>query len=802
MIIQRYFFLICSVLAAINVQSQINELTVEVRDNTASTLMEFANIFIVQCSCGGTTERAGIFKINLEENEYSIITSMIGYENDTTTIFLNEKKLIKVKLSPTGYLLENIMVTGEQSKDNINRTVMGVQRLSSEKMRLLPTAAGEVDVLSSLSMLAGVGSAGEASNGLSVRGGSLDQNLVLMDYAPIFNPTHLFGLFSIFTPEAVGSVDLYRSNMPSRYGGRISSVVDVKVKDPNAEQLNLSGGIGFASTRFSLETPIIKNKLTILASTRFFYNDFLFSAIDELKNTKANFIDGTIKLKYLPNEKNSFFFTGFFSNDFYQLDISSKINSITSSSNQYDYTTINGTLNWLHTIGTKASIRTTLVNSDYSPKILFPQEGNKNVITYESRIQYRSLQSEFAKEINVNWKYLTGIQIDQTILSPGALLPGTAEGIEEKKLANENGLELSSFANVDWVPSEKVSLSLGLRYTRFILLGAYEEAQYDGLESEEIVSINSFSKGEVVKTYGGLEPRFGARWKIAASTSIKGSYSLTRQYLQNIYNSTTPLPTSRWKTSDKYITPQVGQTYSLGIYQNLKNDNVSISLEGYYRSIENVLDFKSGADFFLEKFIEKDVVQGKGKTYGLEFSFAKPKGKINGWFNYTWSKSLRKFEAIELKNRINNNNWFNSDFDRPHVFNGTINIEYNEFNTFSFNFIYQTGKPYTIPNAIFAVNSVAVPIYLERNNSRLPDYHRLDFSWRIHNITTKKQKRWKGDWIVTVYNLYGRNNAYNKYFKAKQAGGLTNVTQGALGAYQVSIFNSALVSLTYSFKFQ
>ncbi|MDG2418170.1 MAG: carboxypeptidase-like regulatory domain-containing protein, partial [Saprospiraceae bacterium] len=407
MIIQRYFFLICSVLAAINVQSQINELTVEVRDNTASTLMEFANIFIVQCSCGGTTERAGIFKINLEENEYSIITSMIGYENDTTTIFLNEKKLIKVKLSPTGYLLENITVTGEQSKDNINRTVMGVQRLSSEKMRLLPTAAGEVDVLSSLSMLAGVGSAGEASNGLSVRGGSLDQNLVLMDYAPIFNPTHLFGLFSIFTPEAVGSVDLYRSNMPSRYGGRISSVVDVKVKDPNAEQLNLSGGIGFASTRFSLETPIIKNKLTILASTRFFYNDFLFSAIDELKNTKANFIDGTIKLKYLPNEKNSFFFTGFFSNDFYQLDISSKINSITSSSNQYDYTTINGTLNWLHTIGTKASIRTTLVNSDYSPKILFPQEGNNNVITYESRIQYRSLQSEFAKEINVNWKYLT-----------------------------------------------------------------------------------------------------------------------------------------------------------------------------------------------------------------------------------------------------------------------------------------------------------------------------------------------------------------------------------------------------------
>ena len=799
---QKYILLICCWLWAIQVQAQAYELTVEVKDNNTSTDMEFANIFIVPCSCGGTTDKNGIFRINLEENEYRIITSMIGFENDTANIFLNKNNLIEIKLNPTGYILEDITITGEQTKDNINRTVMGVQQLSSEKMKLLPTAIGEVDVLSSLSMLAGVGSAGEASNGLSVRGGSLDQNLVLMDYAPIFNPTHLFGLFSVFTPEAVGSVDLYRSNMPSRYGGRISSVVDVKVKDPNAEQLNLTGGIGFASTRFSVETPIVKNKLTVLASTRFFYNDFLFSFIDKLKNTKANFIDGTIKLKYLANEKNSFFFTGFYSHDFYQLDLSSKINSITASSNQYDYSTINGTLNWLHTIGTDASIRTTLVNSDYSPKLLFPQENTNNVITYQSRIQYRSLQSEFSKEINENWKYSAGVQVDQTTLSPGELLPGTTEEIEAIQLAKENGLELSSFANVEWSPSEKVSLSLGLRYTHFSLLGDYKEAQYDDLETEEIISINSFSKGEVVKTYGGFEPRFGARWKIAASTSLKGSYALTRQYLQNIYNSTTPLPTSRWKTSDRYLSPQVGQTYSLGVYQNLKNNKITISLEGYYRTVENVLDFKSGAEFFLQEFIEKDVVQGKGKTYGLEFSFAQPKGKVNGWFNYTWARSLRKFDAIALKNRINNNNWFNSDFDRPHVFNGTMNIEFNEFNTFSFNFVYQTGKPYTIPNAIFAVNGTAVPIYLERNNARLPDYHRLDFSWRIHNISTKKDKRWKGDWIVTVYNLYGRNNSYNRYFSPKQSGGLTNVTQGALGAYQISIFNSTLVSLTYSFKFK
>ena len=786
----------------VNIQGQDFEIKIIVKNNNNSELVEFANIFITPCSCGGSTNDKGIFTTNLTRDTYQVTTSSIGFQIDTTTIFLNKNSILEINLNPIGYQLENITVSGQSTRQNIERTVMGVQQLSSESMSLLPTAIGEVDVLKSLTMLAGVGSAGEASNGLSVRGGSLDQNLVLLDYAPIYNPTHLFGLFSVFTPEAVGSVELYRSNMPSRYGGRISSVIDIKVKNPNAEQLTLTGGIGFASTRFAIETPLIKNKLTILASTRFFYNDFLFSKISKLKNTKANFYDSTLKLKYLADENNTFFFTGFVSHDFYQLDISSKISNITASSNQYDYSTLNGTVNWLHTFENDALLRTTLVSSDYRPKILFPQENSDNVINFESRIQYRNLQSEFSKTLNSIWNYSAGAQIDQTTLSPGSLLPHEAEGIEKVKLPKERSFEFSTFANVDWTPSKKIALSLGLRYTHFLLMGAYDEAQYDALENENITSITSFEKGEIVKTYGGLEPRFGIRWKVSENTSLKASYALTRQYLQNIYNSTTPLPTSRWKTSDRYIVPQTGQTYSLGIYQNIKNNKITISLEGYYRSIEKVLDYKPGADFFLQKYIEKDVVQGKGKNYGLEFSFEKMIGKVNGWFNYTWSKSLRKFEAIEIRNRINNNKWFNSDFDRPHVFNGTINLELNDFNTFSFNFIYQTGKPYTIPNAIFEVNNVPVPIYLERNNSRIPNYHRLDFSWRIHNITANKQKRWKGDWILTIYNLYNRKNAFNRYFGGPRSVPSSFISRGSLSAYQVSVFNSTLVSLTYSFKFK
>ena len=786
------FFLAC-IFLVLNSQAQNFDLKFTIKNSNTLEVIEFANLIITPCSCGGTTDEKGNLAITLAADTYQVVTSYVGFKDDTTSIVLNKNISTEILLHPEEYNLDKVTITAVNTLGNVERTVMGVQQLSMDKMKLLPTAVGEVDVLSSLSLLAGVGSAGEASNGLSVRGGSLDQNLVLLDYAPIFNPTHLFGLFSIFTPEAVGGVELFRSNMPSKYGGRISSVVDVKVKNPIEEKFTLTGGIGFASTRLAIETPIVKNKLSILASTRMFYNDFLFSFRERLKNTKANFIDGTVKVKYIANDKNSFYLTGFVSHDFYQLDIISQIISITSSSNQYDYSTLNGTLNWLYSLSNDASLRTTLVSSNYSPKIFFPQENSNNVINFESRIQTQSIQSEYSRNIDSIWGYSGGIHLQQIIVAPGSLIPGKLTGIEKVELPTEKSLELSAYTNVDWTPSERISISLGLRYTQFLLLGAFDEAQYADAERNTITSIISYRNSEIVKTYQGLEPRLGMRYKIAPNTALKASYALTRQYLQNIYNSTTPLPTSRWKTSDAYIIPQIGHTYSLGFYQNLKENKFALSVEAYYRSISNVLDYKPGADFFLQPFIEQEIVQGEGRNYGLEISLEQSKGKVNGWFNYTWSKSLRKFYAEELSSRINNNNWFNSDFDRPHVINSTINFKLNKYNTYSFNFTYQTGRPFSIPNAIFNVNNVSVPIYLERNNARLPDYHRLDFTWRVHNISTKEEKRLKGDWILTLYNLYGRKNAFNRFFGQ-------NV--GGVNANQISIFNSIFVSLTFSFKFQ
>ncbi|MCP3930773.1 MAG: TonB-dependent receptor [Bacteroidetes bacterium] len=790
-------------LASPFITGQHIELIIRITDKENAKPIDLANVYITPCDCGGTTDENGTISVFLEKGNYQIITSYLGYENDTTQISFVKKMRRTISLSSRAFLLEDVIVSGQNTTSNIERTQMGVQQLNAVQLKVLPTAIGETDVLRGLTMLSGVGAAGEASNGLSIRGGSLDQNLVLLDYAPIFNPTHLFGLFSVFTPDAVSDVNLYRANIPARFGGRIASVLDIKVKNPNAEKFTLSGGIGLVSSRLSVETPLIEDKLVLLASTRVAYNEFLFPVIKKLKNTRANFWDGTVKLKWKPSKNDNIFWTGFYSHDFYQLDIISKINNVNSSSNQYDYSIFNNTLNWLHTFHKNAYLQTTLVSSDYRPSILFPQLDTDNTIAYESRIQHRSLTSELTKTFNEKLFTSIGLQGSQHILSPGSFYPGNTEGLDEVVLADENSYELSAFVDAEWSPSEKLAISGGLRFTQFLLMGAFEEAHYADPFMKNISDVVMYGKGELVKGYNGLEPRLGLRWKFSENTSFKASYARSQQYLQNIFNSSTPLPTSRWKTADRYILPQKGHTYSFGIYHNLQDNNIALSLEAYFRDIDNVLDYKPGADFFLQKFIERDVVQGKGRSKGLEFNFEKPEGEFNGWFNYSWAKSIRKFEEPNARSRINNNQWFPSDFDRPHVFNGTLNWEANEFNVFSFNFTLQTGRPYTVASAVFEIDNVPVPIFLERNNARLPAYHRLDFSWRIHNITTNKEKRWKGDWIFTVYNLYSRKNASNIFYGGTQNGRFGTIFSGSpLGAYQLSIFSSVVVSLGYSFVFE
>ena len=780
---------------------QESTLSFQILDNVTGLPLESAAVTIQPCACGGITNSSGRYSIVLPQNNYTITISYIGYRTEVRELELKNGQYLKIELLEAQEQLSEVIVRAKKINDNIELPQMGALQLGTQEIKKIPAGLGEVDVLRGMTLLAGVNNAGEISNGLSVRGGALDQNLLLFDYAPVFNPTHLFGLFSVFTPDVLGSVDLYRANIPARYGGRITSVLDIKVKNPYVNKFKLSGGVGLVSSRLSIETPLVKDKLMMTMGLRAGFTDFLLPLVSErLKNTKANFYDATMKLLYLPTENDQITLTGFYSKDFYQLDLITKIQNINAENNQYDFNSLNGTLNWRHSFGDDSNLRTLLVMSNYSPKTIFPELDSNNEIVFNAKINYLSFISEYTKEVAENIDYYVGGQAIRYQINPGELIPGNTNNIQPISLAREDSYEFGAYANINFDPIENVSLSAGIRFNHYVLVGPFTQGNFD-TDTEVLLGETYFEKGAGVKTYNGLEPRLGANIKLNENTSVKASYARLNQYLQNVYNSTTPLPTSRWKTADSSIKPQVSDTYGLGIYKNLAYNEVEIGLEGYYRDTKNNLTYKPGADFFLEEFLARDVVQGEGEAYGIEFSIRKPNGKINGWLNYTWSRSLLRVQSDKVADRVNNNNWFPSDFDRPHVVNATINFEGDKFNTWSFNFTGQTGRPYTVANSVFRLENIDVPIFIERNNARLRPYHRLDFSWKI-KYGKKLNRRWIGDWTFTIYNVYGRRNPFNVYYTQRQAGVDTDVFLGSpLGTYELSIMNSPLFALTYNFVF-
>lgn len=786
---------------AISAQTPDYTLTVEVTEAATGEPLEGAQIAITPCACGGVSDASGSFSITLPAHSYRLTISYIGFQTEARTVQLRENFTLFLSLQESQEQLSEVVVRARRIVENLESPQMGALQLKPAELNKMPAALGEVDVLRSMTLLPGVNNAGEISNGLSVRGGSLDQNLILFDYAPVFNPTHLFGLFSVFTPDVLSSVDLYRANIPSRFGGRTTSVLDVKVKNPYVESTRLSGGIGLVSSRLAVETPLIKDKLFINAGARAGFTDFLFPLVSErLKNTKARFSDATVKMLFLPTAKDQLSFTGFYSKDFYQLDLISRIQDTNAENNQYDFRTLNGTLNWTHSFDDVTNLRNILVASDYTPKTIFPERDSNNEIVYESAIGYLSFISELSKTINEKVDYYTGIQANRYQISPGTLNPGSAASILPVSLQKETSYEIGAYANVNWKVLEPLTLSAGLRLNHFVFVGPYTQAYFDEI-SGELTGTTDFEKGAGVKTYNGLEPRLGAIYKLGETVSLKASYARLNQYLQNIYNSTTPLPTSRWKTSDPFIEPQQSDTYGLGIYKNLPVGGIEIGIEGYYRSSRNDLTYKPGADFFLEEYLHRDVVQGEGEAYGIELSLNKSKGTINGWFNYAFSRSLMRSENERLADRVNNNQWYPSNFDRPHVVNGTINFEGNKYNTWSFNFTAQSGRPYTEANSVFTIEGIDIPIFIERNNARLRPYHRLDFSWKVR-YSKKANRRWVGDWTFTVYNLYSRRNPFNLYYAQRTGAENSDIFLGApLGTYELSVMNSPLFAITYNFVF-
>ncbi|MCK5278054.1 MAG: TonB-dependent receptor [Cyclobacteriaceae bacterium] len=758
----------------------------EVIDANSLEAIIGAEIYIPELKTGGITDINGKFEIYVPKRIYEMEIRYTGYESETKLIGFSQvgKESLDAYLYSSSTQLENVTITAESQDRNVTSIVTGVEKLGIETIKALPTFMGEVDPIRSLTTLPGVSTVGELSAGFNVRGGETGQNLILQDEAIIYNPTHLFGFFSAFNPDMVQDVELFKGGGPAKYGGRASSVLDIKLKNGESGNHRISGGIGLVSSRLAIEGPIKKNKTSYLLGGRISYSNWLINSLNDiqLKNSSANFYDLTAKIFHQANSNDFLTATAYYSFDDFNF----------GSDSTFSWATTNVSVAWDHTFNENTVSRLSLANSNYYSKVLNDQE----IGAFQYRNSINNLKLKYGINLNKGENsYNFGIEGNGSLLDPGELKPKKEDGVVlPTNINNQNALEFALFSHGEFKLSDSWALSAGIRYSMFYRLGedAIYSFDYDNLDGRypSIVDTTFYSNGEIISTYGGFEPRVSFRYLINENSSLKASYYRNIQYLHLISYTTSPTPQDYWIASGPYISPEIGNQFSLGYFKNLKNNMFEFSLEAYYKLTDNTIDYIEGADILLNESLEAGLAQGEGLAYGIEFQLKKNTGKLFGWISYTYSRSLRKFNSLEGSiESINNGDYYPSIHDQPNNLSLVLNYKTGKRSTLSTNFSYSTGRPITIPISKFSYDAfLSVLNYSERNEYRIPDYHRLDISWSIKDKPVKN-KRFIGEWIFSVYNVYGRKNAYAIYFN--QYG----------RAKKLSILGSVFPSISYNFKF-
>lgn len=782
-------------IVAQNAEFKLPLLTGKITDSKTGEPIVGVTIFLDFRKSGIITDTTGRYNIYLPKGDYVIKFSHVGYKPYRTKVALKGNTTFDLALDDVSKTLEEVIVSSQATRKSIQTPSLGVTLLSIKGIKKLPAMMGEVDIIRSLQTLPGVSSVGEGSNGINVRGGNIDQNLIYIDDAPIFNPTHMFGLFSVFASDAIRELELYKGSIPSRFGGRTASILDIKMTDPSLEKFKLSGGIGFVSNRAMAEIPIIKEKLSVVVAGRLSFNDFWFKWIgpDNMRNTRANFYDLATKVFFRPNKNNTFSLSTYVSKDFYQVDSLFSLENVVAKQTQFDYGHLNFSSRWSHYFNTKMSLDVVGVLSNYKTKTYAPDSVNR--IDLRNNIDYKSLKVNFDYNPDEKHKINFGVSGINYQISPGKLNENVSSRISTVLLPREQSLELGLFVDDEYKANEKLTIQAGIRYAQYLSFGPTTVRKYLADEPRTIssqIGEETISSGAVEKTYGGFEPRLAIKYSLGENSTLKLGYNRMQQFIQLLSNNTTPLPTARWKTADEYIKPQVSDFASLGVFKTFKDNIWELSAETYFRSTQNVVDYISGANLQLTKAIETQLIAGKGKAYGLELMVTKKRGELSGWMSYTYARSLQQVRGDfpELQ-QISDGNWYASNYDKPHSLNIMMNIQPTNHHSFSFTFAYNTGRPFSSPSGFFQLDNKKYPVYEARNNDRMADYHRLDFSWTITNPSLK-EKRWEGSWTFTVYNIYGRKNPYSVFFKPVGNG---------LKPYELSVFANPLISLTYNFKF-
>ncbi|MFN7119524.1 MAG: carboxypeptidase-like regulatory domain-containing protein [Saprospiraceae bacterium] len=753
-----------------------------------------------------TTDLQGEIKVPVQCGEHSVRFSMIGYKTYFRRLNMSRDTFYQIEMENIVTQIEEVVVTAQSTARTMETPALGVAMLSMKAVQKIAPAAGEVDVLRGLQTLPGISSVGEGANGINIRGGAVEQNLILIDHMPVFNPTHLLGLFSLFPTDAIREMQIYKGSIPARYGGRTAGVLDVRLSEPNNQQFAMKGGVGLISNRLQLNVPLVKGKLAWLTSGRFSFNQYLIdfynnalinvlpNAGNKIPNNKPKFYDIANKISWSLSTKDYITLSSYIGYDSYQVDTLFSIANIIPRQANMQYAHNNLALRWNHYFSDKVNMNVLAVRSHYQTTTT--AKDIRSGFDYDTQLDYYNGKAELTYAPSPVQRINIGATATRYELDPAKLIPAEGSSVASVQLPPEQAWEMALFAADEYEISKDLLVELGFRYVHYWNGGPLEVPIFDSEVPRSLSSIIDtlfIGKGATESRYSRFEPRLALRYKINAYSSFKLGYNRMNQFLQQIANNTTPLPNVRWKMSNRYVPPAQSDLVSAGYFRDSESRMWEWSLEGYYRWQRSIFDYASGAELNINPVVETQLLKGIGKAYGIEFFLNKKKGVMTGWLSYTYARSFTQitgdFPALQ---QLNNGEWFRTNIDKPHTVNLVVNFQSEKHNAASFTFVYNTGRPYTAPVSFYQSGFNIIPVFAERNNARISDYHRLDFSWTITN-PSMQERRWQGSWIVTIYNLYGRKNAFSYFF---------NPDLGAFKPFKVSVFPAPIFSVTYNFKFE
>ena len=721
------------------------------------------------------TNAYGFFSVNATEGIYKMSVSFLGYITDTSTISISKNERIIVNLQNKKAQLETVIISSKKKNENIAKPIMGVDKLNMTEINKIPVLFGEKDILKTIQLMPGYKSAGEGNSGFNVRGGGTDQNLILLDEAPVYNASHLLGFFSTFNSDAIKDVSVYKGGMPAQYGGRLSSVVDIKMKDGNQKKLDVAGGIGVIASRLNISAPIVKDKGSFNISARRTYADIFLKLIKDTGQGKQTlfFYDLNLKANYKIGKKDRVFLSGYFGRDVLGLGEAFTTN----------WGNKTATLRWNHIFGNSLFSNTSIIYSDFDYEIKVKSGAEK--FKALSKIKDYNFKQDFDWNITNKSKLRFGGNIVNHNIQPGAVKAETASAGLAKPVQQKFSIESAVYASHEWKATDNLEIIYGLRASNLAIKGAGDFFTYDA--AGNIIKTEKYTKGQKVKSYFNLEPRFSASYKLNEVTSIKASYNRNVQNLHLITNATTNSPTDVWLPSSNNIKPEIADQYAVGFYKNSKNGMYEFNTEIYYKALQNQIDYKNAAVTLGNDNVESELLYGTGRAYGIEMLMRKKTGRLTGWVGYTLSKVEKKIDGI------NNFEYFNARQDRTHDISIVGIYDLTKKWNVSATWVYTTGNAVTFPTGKYEVNNQTVFLYSDRNGSRFPAYHRLDLG-ATYEPSKNKNRRFQSSWSFGLYNAYARENAYSIEFKQSTTDPNKTVAE------RTALFK-IIPSVTWNFKF-